>query len=403
MPSITFDLETVTPLFLSGANQQEAELRPPAFRGALRYWFRAIAGSITTFDQVKNWENNIFGSTDAGSSVIIRVQAEKPTSLESLKKYNGSARDNPFSGFEYLFFSIYGSGSREARAYIPPKQKFRVILQVRPLVKDNLKCLKLAAGSMWCLINLGGIGSRSNRGGGSLKINNSEYQDVSIDPIEFVLDSTTLSDVSTEIGIRLQKVKNLFQSILNPVSTIPIVPTEFDIISSITSNLYLWHSGQSNIDSRYEKLLNEFGKAYQKFRVRYGISTGDDYIQVKKWIETEGKSNINTVKRAAFGLPIQFYYTSLKLKPHNRALLEASQDITRIASPFHVKVIALVNGQFAILLIHFKTQLLPTNTNSGLVLRNKSFRRSVEILAPNQDIIEEFINALGNLPRVTLP
>ncbi|WP_013324927.1 hypothetical protein [Gloeothece verrucosa] len=27
MPSITFDLETVTPLFLAGANQEEAELR----------------------------------------------------------------------------------------------------------------------------------------------------------------------------------------------------------------------------------------------------------------------------------------------------------------------------------------------------------------------------------------
>ncbi len=47
MPSITFDLETVTPLFLAGADQQKAELRPPAFRGALRYWFRAIAASIT--------------------------------------------------------------------------------------------------------------------------------------------------------------------------------------------------------------------------------------------------------------------------------------------------------------------------------------------------------------------
>ena len=44
MPSITFDLETVTPLFLSGADQTIAELRPPAFRGALRYWFRALAG-----------------------------------------------------------------------------------------------------------------------------------------------------------------------------------------------------------------------------------------------------------------------------------------------------------------------------------------------------------------------
>jgi CRISPR-associated protein Cmr1 len=402
MPSITFDLETVTPLFLSGANQQEAELRPPAFRGALRYWFRAIAASITTFDQVKNWENKIFGSTDAGGSVIIRVQAEKPTSIKSFEKYNASPSNNPWSGFEYLFFSIYTSGSKKARAYIPPERKFRVILQVRPLVADNLKCLKLAAGAMWCLINLGGIGSRSNRGGGSLKINNSECQGVDIDSIEFILNSMTLSDVVTEIGSQLQIVKNLFQSILTPVSTISIVTTEFDVISSTTSSLYLWHSGKLNIDSGYDKLLNEFGKIYKNFRSRYKISTGDDYIQVKEWIKTKGQSNVNTVKRAAFGLPIQFYFTSLS-KPHNTASLEASQDIKRIASPFHIKVIALVNGQFAILLIHFKTQLLPATTNYKLILKNKSFKGSVRISVPNQDIIEEFINTLGNLPRVTLP
>lgn len=51
MPSITFNLETVTPLFLAGANQTEAELRPPAFRGALRYWFRAIA-LLTNYEEI---------------------------------------------------------------------------------------------------------------------------------------------------------------------------------------------------------------------------------------------------------------------------------------------------------------------------------------------------------------
>jgi CRISPR-associated protein Cmr1 len=42
MQKITVKLETVTPLFLGGADPRgEPELRPPAFRGAMRYWLRA--------------------------------------------------------------------------------------------------------------------------------------------------------------------------------------------------------------------------------------------------------------------------------------------------------------------------------------------------------------------------
>lgn len=40
--TLTVTLETVTPLFLGGADPRGApELRAPAFRGALRYWLRA--------------------------------------------------------------------------------------------------------------------------------------------------------------------------------------------------------------------------------------------------------------------------------------------------------------------------------------------------------------------------
>lgn len=399
MPSITFDLETVTPLFLSGANQQEAELRPPAFRGALRYWFRAIAASVTTFEQVKIWENKIFGNTDAGGSVIIRVQAEKPTSTKYLEKYNGTANNNPWSGLEYLFFSIYASGSKEARAYLPPKRKFRLILQTRPLVKDNINCLTLAAGAMWCLVNLGGIGSRSNRGAGSLKVNHFQPQGIDISQLKFSLQAESLSDIATEISNQIKIIKNIFKQILNPVSTSSIIPNQFDVIAASTSNLYLWHSGNINNDNHYQKLLNEFGKIYKNFRLRYKISTGDDYPQVKEWIKTKGQSQVNTIKRAAFGLPVQFYFTSLQ-HPHKQASVEATQDIKRVSSPFHIKVLPLNNQDVAILIVHFNTQLLPANCR--LVLKNKSFRGMVRVDVPSQDIIREFINTLNNLQRVTL-
>jgi CRISPR-associated protein Cmr1 len=45
--TLAVTLETVTPLFLGGADPRGApELRPPPFRGAMRYWLRAALGGL---------------------------------------------------------------------------------------------------------------------------------------------------------------------------------------------------------------------------------------------------------------------------------------------------------------------------------------------------------------------
>ncbi len=41
MKSIKFTLETITPLFLAGADGQTPELRPPSIKGMMRFWWRA--------------------------------------------------------------------------------------------------------------------------------------------------------------------------------------------------------------------------------------------------------------------------------------------------------------------------------------------------------------------------
>jgi hypothetical protein len=47
MPQIDLALETVTPLFLGGADPRgDPELRPASFRGLLRFWFRALVTGV---------------------------------------------------------------------------------------------------------------------------------------------------------------------------------------------------------------------------------------------------------------------------------------------------------------------------------------------------------------------
>ena len=80
MKTTTYTLELLTPCFCAGADQSKAEIRAPAIRGQLRWWFRTLGGFrslhlLTPAEQ----EATIFGSAagDEGtaSPLVIRVSA----------------------------------------------------------------------------------------------------------------------------------------------------------------------------------------------------------------------------------------------------------------------------------------------------------------------------------------
>lgn len=393
MPSITFDLETVTPLFLSGADQTTAELRPPAFRGALRYWFRAIAASIASENKIREWENKVFGNTDANGAVTIRVQAKQPISNCVLK------RDQDLPGLIYLFFSAYGDSKRDPRGCFPPGSHFKVILQTRLNREEDQQCLKLAVSAMWLLIHLGGIGSRSNRGGGNLKIRD-QFQPLNLG-LEFKIQSANIQLLSQELSQGIRSVKELYQEIIAPNQTPQLIaPTQFDILHSQTSSIYLWRSNDAKNNDYWDTLLDAFGVHYQNFRSRYKNARQDDYQEIKEWLKTGGTSSITTVKRAAFGLPIQFRFRSLN---NQSAFVEATGKINRSTSPMHIKVIELSNSKKVVSVVHFKTSLLPnTQTNTQkLLIKSKSVGKNMTCTAPSQNIIDEFIESL-NLISVDL-
>src|SRR6266566_813193 len=86
MQEVTFEVETITPLFLAGADQTKAELRAPSFRGEMRYWLRALVGGLVGtgpegLKKVRDVETEVFGATDRGSAISIKVSGQ-PTKLE---------------------------------------------------------------------------------------------------------------------------------------------------------------------------------------------------------------------------------------------------------------------------------------------------------------------------------
>ncbi len=46
MKTIEFECETITPMFLAGADGKTPELRPPSIKGLMRFWWRAMNGHL---------------------------------------------------------------------------------------------------------------------------------------------------------------------------------------------------------------------------------------------------------------------------------------------------------------------------------------------------------------------
>jgi CRISPR-associated protein Cmr1 len=346
MPSITFELETVTPLFLAGANQEEAELRPPAFRGALRYWFRAIAGGYywNNINELKNIEASILGDTTesyGSSKVSIRLKYVSPSMRGELV----SLTDKP--GLKYLWFSMEMT-NRQAIGLEEPV-RFHISFQTRPiplLKNEQQKNLLVIANCFWLAVNLGGFGSRERRGAGSLRVRQVNFQD---------LDETLFAKIPKfEIRVRPEDIPKYFKTEIRKIQrncrellnleTLPDIPMnqlpELEIYRQDIFKIY-------RITTRYtswEAALEDIGNRYSSYR-----------------------STIPLSSRKVFGLPLTMVDMS-----------------SRRPSPLRIKIVKSVSDYYCFLSMAYA-----------------DFPEIAGIKERNQfQTIDNFIQGLPNIERV---
>lgn len=72
MKQIVFECESITPMFMYGADGKTAELRPASIKGVMRFWWRAMNGNLP-LDELKKQEGEIFGSMEKKSSFSIKI------------------------------------------------------------------------------------------------------------------------------------------------------------------------------------------------------------------------------------------------------------------------------------------------------------------------------------------
>lgn len=165
---VTFEL--VTPAYAGGADRAKTDgLRPPTLKALLRFWWRAMHPEMDS-ERLFEEEEAIFGSTTAGQGTSLRPRGNWPA--WQVAPAGTRVTD------DWHVYAAYGAvaWSRGARAQVTqiarlnPGQSIAASLHAPaaagrgPGPEDELRR------SLWLLSAFGGIGSRSRRSWGSLRV-----------------------------------------------------------------------------------------------------------------------------------------------------------------------------------------------------------------------------------------
>lgn len=372
MPKLTLNLETVTPLFLGGSDPRGVpELRPPAFRGALRYWLRALLGGLHGGDiaTVQQMEGTVFGraSDETGSASAIILRMANPQMKQ--QSYSQFKRK---SGLAYLLFAARGTNSEKERSGLVGK--FNLQLSTRPGVSKAQEVFQRAYAALWLLTRLGGVGTRSRRGIGSFQVVQAGGDLITSLPL--TVEATTPQALVQELEQGIRTIRGLIGPNL---ASLPLrtSPPDFDLLHPDVCHIWV-------VDQTFpsgEDALNRIGEVYQAFRNR----RQPDKQMIKERIVNRSKKPFSEpIQRAAFGLPIPFFYKDVQ---NGTASLEGD-GYDRRASPLWMSVVKLANDQYAIVFTWFQAEFSPSD--AGLILKRRG-EEEISGKAPDDSLLWIFL------------
>ncbi|MBZ0181542.1 MAG: type III-B CRISPR module RAMP protein Cmr1 [Melioribacteraceae bacterium] len=384
MEKITFQCETITPMFLAGADGKTPELRPPSIKAAMRFWWRAMNGHLSLKD-LKEKESEIFGGSgenEGRSKFSIRIKPIIEKEEDNLKvklwdNKNNSVKSD-FEGQGYLLYSKIMQKDNLPSYF--SKTSFDVILS-----SHDKKIISEAATTFYYLSVFGSLGSRSRRGAGNFLIKEIN------DPERLFKKFELPDNLKNKSGIEVY-LKQLLQDV-NVKNNNNYNNNTF---SNLTSASIFILDSQNSV----EKCFELFGKTYKNFRSR----SEPDYSTVKEYLRNGNISDNSTIEKAAMGLPINYRYRSLKGKS---ATIEGSvkKERERSASPLIFKIFPIKNGsnfEYYPLVIYFIRELLPNSEKIKLKDTNKKGQKPKLLNVPSNKIIEDFLSQLPNATEVTL-
>lgn len=179
---IDFEIEFVTPAFLGGADGN-ADVRTAPFKTGLRYWWRVLFGK-KYLSQLKQKEDEIFGSTEMASKVRIRIVDAKNISIikgenthfpEIKEKHKYGKDEKNINILDYLAYGKHKSSNENRKnvytnSHIEPHGKLKLNISMK-LSAERVSEIKDA---LKAFLMFGCVGSRSRNGYGSMYCSEAE-------------------------------------------------------------------------------------------------------------------------------------------------------------------------------------------------------------------------------------
>lgn len=353
MKTITFTCETITPMFLSGADQNVPELRPPSIKGALRFWWRAMNGHLSLED-LKQKEDEIFGGTDGRSRVLVRVQILNTTEILG-KDILGYGVNNSFEGVKYLLYILFYQQSE--RNGFNKGTKFKIILS-----GHNENYLKDFCDAFWLFVNIGSIGTRARRGAGAIYVSDIEDKHRILDNylIFKQINGQSMTDFFNQ---NLIAIKNRY-----PNHKKNEINMEY---STVSKHIYI----SKNSFDTWQKCLEDIG--LQMRNLRKGVTHRE---KSKRTFTMETLD-----QKAAFGLPISVFQDNIvKLKISERR-----------ASPIYISVIKNENGKFHWVVTFLQGNFMPKDDSITFSSKKVNFTNDWEKV--NKTLVTKFIEKIKPL------
>lgn len=444
MHRTTLDLELVTPCFCGGSDPAaSAEWRAQSVRGQLRWWFRAVAGPVVGDDveKLKELEASIFGDTGQSSAVRIATLGQpriwsptdrrsigrdlsaeelanlwwreghgetKEDTLARLRVFNPRNRNEVVSSnpLHYLGYGCITHNGLE-RPCLAPGQSLELRIAEAPTARSsaNPEAWSRFALALRAWLLLGGLGSRSRNGWGSLSVHGgmkqgeangkeSPAQAEGSSPSEVPVHRPAGID-GRDLSFQLrEELVAAFGDLLRPFASHGRSAGDLGW-TQLSHHSRIYVGREPHFD--WNAALVYAGAWLVAFRRRYGWpdeqrSRNGSTLANRDYAWAAPRADRKTRRqglpdRAGFGLPLPFSKTEI-ITWHERG--SSRRGDPRRASPLHLHV-AKTGDKYYPVLTYIPSRFLPGNGE----VRFKNASSPSRTPTPEQlDIVERFLDDL---------
>jgi CRISPR-associated protein Cmr1 len=294
MKTLEATYRIITPMFIGDAEQKATDLRPPSIKGALRFWWRALNWkNVDSLKDLHEKESRLFGSAatdnDGGGQGCFLLQVTLDSDVKPLEpkillqKYPLHNQN----GYIYLLGQgLYQRAQARAtylRSALPATSTFKISLCFRRNADKQQR--KSMAETLLLFGMMGGLGSRGRRGFGSIAIQE--------------LDGDENYQVPKNIEEYKMTLKEMCQSLPVDLPPFTAFSKESRIDVSLTGN-------------NAQELLNNIGSQMNSYRSFKSQEKNFKLDHDLAYDITQGNPVTKHPKRVVFGLPHNYFFTSIK-------------------------------------------------------------------------------------------